>query len=88
MTTTPYRTSAQLVTEPNVGYFAGKVYAWMTGMLLATAATSFVAIQAGLHNWFRRNPGYFLVCFFSRFFWLVCLLGFVNVFLFQKDLAL
>ena len=56
MTTSPYRTSAQALPESMVGKFAGKVYSWMTGMLLATAGISFAAIHAGVNDWFMHNP--------------------------------
>lgn len=88
MTTTPYRISAQPATESNIGLFAGKVYAWMTGMLLATAATSFVAIQAGLHNWFLRNPGHFFGLLFFEVFLVSLFAWFRERLSFPKGLGL
>jgi FtsH-binding integral membrane protein len=71
-----------------IGLFAGKVYSWMTGMLLATAAISFVAGRMGLHNWFIQHP----IHFFSLLFFEVLLIGwyasFRENFSFQKGLGL
>lgn len=55
MATSPYRTSALVVSEPVVGNFAGKVYSWMTGMLVATAGISFASIHAGADQWFQHH---------------------------------
>jgi FtsH-binding integral membrane protein len=88
MTTTPYRVSAQPVVSSNIGQFAGKVYSWMTGMLVATAATSFAAIQAGLHSWFIQHPGYFLGLLFFEVFLVGLFAWFRERLSFPKGLAL
>lgn len=59
--TTPFRANpVPLPTAGSVGLFAGKVYSWMTAMLLLTAATSVFSLRSGVTDWFLHNSGWFM----------------------------
>lgn len=84
----PYRTSALMVSEPVVGNFAGKVYSWMTGMLVATACISFATIHAGIGQWFQHHPIIFASLLISELILVGMFSGLRDKLSFSKGLGL
>lgn len=84
----PYRTNAFTTPEPVVGKFAGKVYSWMTGMLLATAGISFASIHLGANQWFMQNSWVFMALLIVELILVGMFAGFRDRLNFAKGLGL